>query len=86
MSNLQDIPVVLSQRTGSDLPVLRENADAGGCLAVPAGDRAAWRQAMERILTDPALAERLGAEAVTRIAPASRDGQISVPRVVDDES
>ena len=28
----------------------------------------------------------LGAAAVTRIAPASRDGQISVPRVVDDES
>jgi len=28
----------------------------------------------------------LGAEAVTRIAPASRDGQISVPRVVDDEA
>ena len=28
----------------------------------------------------------LGAEAVTRVAPASRDGQISVPRVVDDES
>jgi aspartyl-tRNA(Asn)/glutamyl-tRNA(Gln) amidotransferase subunit C len=28
----------------------------------------------------------LGAEAVTKIAPASHDGQISVPRVVDDES
>ena len=28
----------------------------------------------------------LGAESVTRIAPASRDGQISVPRVVDDEA
>ncbi|MGA0133634.1 MAG: Asp-tRNA(Asn)/Glu-tRNA(Gln) amidotransferase subunit GatC [Opitutales bacterium] len=28
----------------------------------------------------------LGVEAVTRLAPASRDGQISVPRVVDDES
>jgi aspartyl-tRNA(Asn)/glutamyl-tRNA(Gln) amidotransferase subunit C len=28
----------------------------------------------------------LGAEAVTRVAPASRDGQISVPRVVDDEA
>jgi len=28
----------------------------------------------------------LGAEAVTRIAPGARDGQISVPRVVDDES
>jgi len=57
----------------SDLPVLRENADAGGCLAVPAGDRAAWRQAMERILTDPALAERLGTEAVTRPLPAWAD-------------
>jgi aspartyl-tRNA(Asn)/glutamyl-tRNA(Gln) amidotransferase subunit C len=31
-------------------------------------------------------AASLGAEAVTRIAPASRDGQISVPRVVDDEA
>ncbi len=28
----------------------------------------------------------LGAETVTRLAPASRDGQISVPRVVDDEA
>lgn len=28
----------------------------------------------------------LGVEAVTLIAPASRDGQISVPRVVDDEA
>ncbi len=28
----------------------------------------------------------LGVEAVLRNAPASRDGQISVPRVVDDEA
>jgi len=28
----------------------------------------------------------LGSDAVTKIAPASHDGQISVPRVVDDES
>ena len=28
----------------------------------------------------------LGSDAVTKIAPASYDGQISVPRVVDDES
>jgi len=28
----------------------------------------------------------LGGEAVLRNAPASRDGQISVPRVVDDEA
>jgi aspartyl-tRNA(Asn)/glutamyl-tRNA(Gln) amidotransferase subunit C len=30
--------------------------------------------------------ETLGSEAVLRNAPASRDGQISVPRVVDDEA
>ncbi len=28
----------------------------------------------------------LGSNTVTKIAPASHDGQISVPRVVDDES
>ena len=28
----------------------------------------------------------LGSDTVTKIAPASHDGQISVPRVVDDES
>lgn len=54
----------------SDLPVLRENADAGGCLAVAVGDRAAWREAIERILTDPTVADRLGAEAVSRPLPA----------------
>ncbi len=28
----------------------------------------------------------LGSEVVTKLAPAARDGQISVPRVVDDEA
>jgi hypothetical protein len=53
--------------------VLRENADAGGCLAIAPGDRAAWREALERILTDPTFAARLGAEAVTRPLPAWED-------------
>ena len=57
----------------SDLPVLRENADAGGCLAIAPGDRAAWREALERILTDPTFAARIGAEAVTRPLPAWED-------------
>lgn len=57
----------------SDLPVLRENADAGGCLPVAVGDRAAWRQAIERIVTDVALANRLGAEAMARLLPAWKD-------------
>jgi len=57
----------------SDLPVLRENADAGGCLTAAPGDRSAWREALERILTDPTLAARLGAEAMARPLPAWED-------------
>lgn len=40
----------------------------------------------ESALRNDAPGASLGAEAVTQIAPASHDGQISVPRVVDDES
>jgi glycosyltransferase involved in cell wall biosynthesis len=54
---------------GSDLPALRENAAGGGCLLVPAGDRAAWGSALRRILTDDALHARLGSEAISRPLP-----------------
>lgn len=40
----------------------------------------------ESALREDIPGQPLGSEAVTQIAPASRDGQISVPRVVDDES
>lgn len=53
----------------SDLPVLRENADEGGCLPVALNDRAAWREALRRILTDEVLHARLTHEAVTRRLP-----------------
>ena len=53
----------------SDLPVLRENAGAGGCLCVPPDDRAAWACALRRILDDDALAGRLAAEAARRPLP-----------------
>ena len=36
----------------SDLPVLRENADAGGCVPVAPNDFEAWRAALRRVLTD----------------------------------
>lgn len=55
-------------------------ADLG---AAPATLRPAVPEASLRA-DEPGAA--LGAEAVLRNAPASRDGQISVPRVVDDES
>lgn len=53
----------------SDLPVLRENADGGGCVAVPVNDRAAWNAELTRVLTDDAVHARLSREAVTRPLP-----------------
>ena len=53
----------------SDLPVLRENADRGGCVAVAVNDRAAWKQALRRVLTDDREHARLTAEATTRTLP-----------------
>jgi glycosyltransferase involved in cell wall biosynthesis len=53
----------------SDLPVLRENADGGGCLPVAPNDRAAWNTALHRVLADDALNVRLGVEALTRPLP-----------------
>jgi glycosyltransferase involved in cell wall biosynthesis len=64
----QGVPCVCS-----DLPVLRENAGAGGCLPVAASDRAAWRDALRRILTDDTLAARLATEAATRPLPTWRE-------------
>jgi len=57
----------------SDLPVLRENADGGGCLPVAADDRAAWKDALRRILTDGALRSKLAAEALSRPLPTWSD-------------
>jgi glycosyltransferase involved in cell wall biosynthesis len=56
----------------SDLPVLRENADGGGCLAVPLNDPEAWASELRRMLTDDGLYRRLSAEACTRPLPTWR--------------
>ena len=53
----------------SDLPVLRENADGGGCLPVAVNDHAAWQTALRRMLTDGAFHARLAQEATTRPLP-----------------
>lgn len=57
----------------SDLPVLRENADGGGCLPVAVNDRAAWHTALQRILTDDSLHAELARQAVTRPLGTWRD-------------
>jgi glycosyltransferase involved in cell wall biosynthesis len=53
----------------SDLPVLRENAAAGGCLTAAPNDRAAWRAALRSILTDDAVHARLVQESLARPLP-----------------
>jgi glycosyltransferase involved in cell wall biosynthesis len=53
----------------SDLPVLRENAARGGCLAAAAGDSGAWSSALRAVLTDEGLHARLAAEARARPLP-----------------
>ncbi len=50
----------------SDLPVLRENADGGGCVAVPLDDLPAWVSALRQILTDEAHYSRIASEAQNR--------------------
>jgi len=57
----------------SDLPVLRENADAGGCLAVAPGDVAAWKSALRTVLTDAATGQKLQAGAAARTLPRWAD-------------
>ena len=53
----------------SDLPVLRENADGGGCVAVAPNSLHAWREALRSALTDDAQWKKLTAEAAARALP-----------------
>jgi glycosyltransferase involved in cell wall biosynthesis len=57
----------------SDLPVLRENADAGGCVPVTPNDFEAWRPALRRVLTDAAHHRELVKSAVSRSLPTWSD-------------
>ncbi|MEO5960715.1 MAG: glycosyltransferase, partial [Opitutaceae bacterium] len=54
----------------SDLPVLRENADDGGCVAVRLNDRSAWKGTLQRMLVDDVWQAKLAAESVARPLPA----------------
>lgn len=53
----------------SDLPVLRENADLGGCLPLAPNDEGAWNNALEELLEDRELWLHLAKEARTRPLP-----------------
>lgn len=53
----------------SDLPVLRENADGGGCVPVVLNDPEAWSAALRRILTDNSWVADLRTQALARVLP-----------------
>ena len=53
----------------SDLPVLRENADGGGCLVAKVNDAADWSAKLRTVLTDAAECRRLQQEAMVRPLP-----------------
>lgn len=57
----------------SDLPVLRENADTGGCLVARVNDAADWAAQLRMVLTDEPACRRLQAEAMTRRLPRWAD-------------
>jgi glycosyltransferase involved in cell wall biosynthesis len=54
---------------GSDLPVLRELTEAGGCVLARVNDVVDWQGKLAPLLRDPAEAERLAREAVKRPLP-----------------
>lgn len=56
----------------SDLPVLRENADHGGCVVARVNDLADWTGKLRAVLGDAALQRRLRTEAVARPLPTWR--------------
>jgi glycosyltransferase involved in cell wall biosynthesis len=54
---------------GSDLPVLREITDGGGCLLARVNDPMDWAAKLRTVLTDDAENRRLQTEAMKRSLP-----------------
>ena len=53
----------------SDLPVLRENSDGGGCIAAEVNSHEAWTKALRTVLQDDVEHARLTQEALARPLP-----------------
>jgi glycosyltransferase involved in cell wall biosynthesis len=50
----------------SDIPALREVSDGAAYMVARHRDPAAWREAIERVLTDPGLQDELAMRGRTR--------------------
>jgi glycosyltransferase involved in cell wall biosynthesis len=68
----------------SDLPVLRENADGGGCLPVALNDRRAWGEALRRVLTQDDLHAKLRTEAMRRALPTWSEAGAQLLRTLEN--
>lgn len=64
----QGVPCVCS-----DLPVLLENAEGGGCVAARPNDPADWQAKLRRIVTDEVFFRQLQEEALRRELPRWAD-------------
>lgn len=66
----------------SDLPVLRENADGGGCLPATVNDHAAWMNGIRRLVSDPSFHRQLSSEAAARPLPTWADAARAIERTL----
>jgi len=66
----------------SDLPVLRENADGGGCLVAAVNDAADWAAKLRTVLTDREVGMRLQREAMARTLPRWADTARALRKVL----
>jgi glycosyltransferase involved in cell wall biosynthesis len=64
----------------SDLPVLRENADAGGCLVAAVNDAIDWATQLRKALADRDTILRLQREAMARPLPRWADTAAALRR------
>ena len=62
-----------------DIPYLYDVPVGGGGLPVAVNDRAAWKDALRRVLTDEALAARLARESGARPLPTWAGAAQSLP-------
>jgi len=66
----------------SDLPVLRENAGAGGCVLAGVNDAADWSAKLRSVLTDATECRRLQAEAMARPLPRWADTAAAIRKAL----
>lgn len=66
----------------SDLPVLRENADQGGCLVARVNDADDWAAKLRLVLTDTAENRRLQTEAMARQLPRWKETAAAIRKAL----